>query len=300
MRVKGNRLVDEHGRTLILRGVNLGGSSKVPFKPNGATWNAEGFFDHREVSFVGRPFPIEEADEHLSRLREWGFTFLRYLVTWEAIEHRGPSIYDEAYLDYLYNVIKKTNDYGMNVFIDPHQDAWSRFSGGDGAPGWTFEAIGMDIRTFKETGAAIVHATHGDPFPRMIWPTNYGKLANLTMWTLFFGGNDFAPKTHVNGVPIQDYLQKHYIDAIKQVALKLNDLPNVIGFDTLNEPSAGMIEIADLHSKVGMILKGDSPTVFQAMLLGAGYPQEIEIWDLNLLGFRKKGKRLVNPDGTRI
>ena len=270
IRIDGNRLIDEHGRTLILRGVNLGGSSKIPFKPNGATWNAEGFFDHREVSFVGRPFPLKEADEHLGRLKEWGFTFLRFLITWEAVEHKGPGIYDQVYLDYLYRVIRKAAECGIDVFLDPHQDAWSRFSGGDGAPGWTFEAIGMDIRKFKETGAAIVHSTHGDPFPRMIWPTNYGKLANLTMWTLFFGGNDFTPETKVDGLPIQEYLQGHYINAIKRVALELKDLPNVIGFDTLNEPSGGMIGITDLHTKTGIIFKGESPTVFQAMLLGAG------------------------------
>jgi hypothetical protein len=300
IKTHGNTLIDEHGRTLILRGVNLGGSSKIPFKPNGATWNVEGFFDHREVSFVGRPFSIEQADEHLGRLKEWGFTFLRFLVTWEAIEHKGPGIYDEEYLDYLHKVIKMAGEYGIDVFIDPHQDAWSRFSGGDGAPGWTFEAIGMDIRKFKETGAAIVHATNGDPFPRMIWPTNYGKLANLTMWTLFFGGNDFAPETKVDGVPIQEYLQGHYINAIKRVALTLKDLPNVIGFDTLNEPSAGMIGIVDLHTKAGIIFKGDSPTVFQAILLGAGYPQETEVYDVSLRGIRKKGKRLVNPIGVSV
>jgi len=50
----------------------------------------DGFFDHRRVSFVGRPFPLEEAGEHFARLREWGLTFVRFLVTWEAIEHAGP------------------------------------------------------------------------------------------------------------------------------------------------------------------------------------------------------------------
>ena len=300
IRTDGSWLKDEHGRTLILRGVNLGGSTKVPFMPNGATWNRESFFDHRNVSFVGRPFPLAEADEHFERLREWGFTFLRLLTTWEAIEHAGPSIYDEGYLDYLRAVVEKAYDYGIDVFIDPHQDVWSRFSGGDGAPGWTFEAVGMDITKFKETGAAITHQEHGDPFPRMIWPTNYGKLANLTMWTLFFGGDDFAPEMRVDGVPVQEYLQWHYINAIKQVALKLKDLPNVVGYDTLNEPSAGLIGVSDLRAPVGFLLKGDSPTPFQAMLLGAGFPQEVGVWDMGLAGAKKKGTRLANPDGVSL
>jgi aryl-phospho-beta-D-glucosidase BglC (GH1 family) len=85
------------------------------------------------VSFVGRPFPLE-ADEHFARLRAWGFNFLRLLVTWEAIEHAGPSLYDETYLDYLRAVAARAGDFGFQLYIDPHQDMWSRFSGGDGAP----------------------------------------------------------------------------------------------------------------------------------------------------------------------
>ena len=92
MHIDGIWFKDDKGRALILRGVNLGGSTKVPFRPNGATHIREGFYDHRDVSFVGRPFPLEEADEHFSRLREWGFTFLRFLVTWEAVEHAGPGL----------------------------------------------------------------------------------------------------------------------------------------------------------------------------------------------------------------
>ena len=38
---------DEHGRSLFLRGVNLGASTKMPFRPDGATWNKAGFYDHR-------------------------------------------------------------------------------------------------------------------------------------------------------------------------------------------------------------------------------------------------------------
>jgi len=31
--------------------------------------------NHTEVTFVGRPFPLDEAHEHLARLRRWGLTF---------------------------------------------------------------------------------------------------------------------------------------------------------------------------------------------------------------------------------
>jgi hypothetical protein len=143
IKTKGRWFKDEFGRTIMLRGVNLGSSSKVPRIPNGATWNRKGFLDHRNVSFVGRPFPLEEADEHFLRLKKWGLTFLRFVITWEAIEYAGPGIYDESYLDYLYKVVKKAGEYGLSIFIDPHQDVWSRFTGGDGAPGWTLEAVGM-------------------------------------------------------------------------------------------------------------------------------------------------------------
>ena len=94
--INGNRFTDETNRTLILRGVNLGGSSKVPTVPDGDTRFASGLGNPSQASFVGRPFPLEEADEHFARLKKWGFTFLRFLTTWEAVEHSGPGIHDQA------------------------------------------------------------------------------------------------------------------------------------------------------------------------------------------------------------
>ncbi len=292
---------DEQGRRLILRGANLSGATKVPVTPDGATYRSDSFYDHHNVSFVGRPFPLEEADEHFSRLKTWGMTFLRFLITWEAIEHAGPGQYDEDYLDYLYAIVQKAGEYSIHVFIDPHQDVWSRWTGGDGAPGWTLEAVGFDLSKLSVTGAAINHQTHGDPFPRMIWPTNYTKLAAATMFTLFFAGDEFAPATLIDDIPAQEYLQSHYLNAIKQVALRLKDLPNVVGYDSLNEPGSGFIGFEDLNAPpAGLLLMGDTPTPFQAMLLGAGYTQTVDIYELGFQGPQVSGNKVVNPDGVKV
>jgi hypothetical protein len=296
---KGSQFVDDLGRRVMLRGVNLCGSSKVPYKPDGATYIRDGFFDHRNVSFVGRPFPLDQADEHLERLHEWGFNFLRLLITWEAIEHAGPGIYDEDYLDYIVEVVKKAGVYGFNLFIDPHQDVWSRFSGGDGAPGWTLEAVGFDLTHFANTGAAIVHSTHPGPYPRMIWSSNAIKLACATMFTLFFGGNDFAPNTKIDDQPVQEYLQRHYFNAIRQVALRLRDLPNMIGYDTMNEPSSGYIGWNDLNSAGEPINLDMTPTPYQSMLLGAGLPQGVDYWSLGVASIKKTSTRRLNDTRQR-
>lgn len=291
--------IDLCGNKCFFRGVNLSGSCKIPTVPNGASHLKEGFYNHLNLSFVGRPFPIQEADEHFRRLKKCGFNLIRLLTTWEAIEHCGPGVYDEMYLDYFEEVVKKAGEYGFTVFIDPHQDVWSRFTGGDGAPGWTLELAGFEIKNLHASGAAIVHNIHGDPYPKMIWPTNNQKLASATMFTLFFAGKDFAPNFEVAGVHIQDYLQDHYIDSIRQVARRLEKYDHVIGYDSLNEPSRGWIGLADLRKNHDRLKLGEMPTPWQSIMLGDGNPQEVEYWKIWKFGLKKDGYRKVNSKGLR-
>jgi len=63
--IDGPWFKDEHGLSLLLRGVNLGGSSKLPY--GRASHIATNFFEHKDVSFVGRPFRLEDADAHFRR-----------------------------------------------------------------------------------------------------------------------------------------------------------------------------------------------------------------------------------------
>ena len=65
---------DSHGRAVLLRGVNLSGGIKTPSVPLVYTHTLENFFEsERTASFVDRPFPLIEADEHFSRLKHWVF-----------------------------------------------------------------------------------------------------------------------------------------------------------------------------------------------------------------------------------
>lgn len=291
--------IDRLNRKVFFRGVNLGGSSKVPLHPDGASFKKEGFYEHLNVSFVGRPFPLAEADEHFQRLKKWGFNFLRLLTTWEAIEHFGPGIFDEEYLDYFEQIVKKAGEYDFKIFIDPHQDVWSRFTGGDGAPGWTLELAGFDVKNIHPSGAAIVHNIHGDPYPKMVWSTNYQKLAAATMFTLFFGGRDFAPNFHIAGIQIQDYLQEHYINSILKIVERLKNYDHVIGYDSLNEPSSGWIGHPDLRENHGQLKLGEMPTPWQSILLGDGRQQEVEIWKIRMLGLRLTDWKMINQKEVR-
>lgn len=284
IRIYNAHFVDEHGRMLLLRGVNLGGTSKIPFTPR-VELSDPRFYDDRNVSFVGRPFPLDEADEHFTRLREWGLTFLRFVVTWEAIEHAAPREYDTEFLDYVSAVIKKAGEYGFQILIDPHQDVWSRFTGGSGAPAWTLEVVGFDVTKLRATGAALLHDWNADRPPLLIWWTNYGRLAPATLFTLFFAGNEFAPETKINGSPAQEFLQQHYLDAFAQLALRLRGMPHVIGYEVMNEPSRGYIGWKNLRSS-GQFKYWPTPSPYQAMLLGSGYPQRVWLKMTNVQGER--------------
>ena len=303
LRIQNEWFIDENGRKVLLRGINLGGDSKVPVNPNGSTHLKTDFSDHREVSFIGRPFPIKEADEHYKRLKHWGFNCLRFLITWEAIEHQGPKKYDKEYLDYIEEVIKIAENYDFYIFIDPHQDVWSRMTGGDGAPGWTFEKVGLDFTKFDITDAALVMQYRYDPndvnkYPHMHWHSNLNRFANCTMWTLFFGGKDFASSCKVNGENIQDYLQNHYIEAIKQLAIRIKDIPYVIGYDTLNEPDQGWIEKYVDGSNIGKISTemGVSFSPIDAILTGSGFTRKVGYKEIKRFGIKETRKIEINKE----
>ncbi|KAL7419794.1 hypothetical protein Q5752_005710 [Cryptotrichosporon argae] len=305
---------DTAGRAILLRGVNLSGASKAPVgEPSAEAARMWAEAEAGTGDWTGRPLALDDgsADVHLARLRAWGFNALRYVFTWEAIEHAGPGKYDHAFIDYTVRVLYKCKEYGFRVFMDPHQDVWSRFSGGSGAPLWTLYACGIDPRAIAPTYGALLHSCYPpeDPaparFPAMIWSTNYQRLVSQTVWTLFFAGKAYAPRCVIDGVNIQDWLQGHYLDAVGALAAAIpEDLYDacVLGWDSLNEPGEGYIGTRDLAVVPAdqPLKKGPTPTPFEGMRLGMGEAVEVPNWDFGALGPTKNGTVRLDPKGVRL
>jgi hypothetical protein len=315
LRLAGEWFVDPDGGRVLLRGVNLGGDCKIPY-PDGGTHLPSDFADHRSVSFVGRPFPLAEADEHFARIRSWGFNGLRLLTTWEAVEHAGPGLYDRAYLDYFAELCRRAGAHDLYLFVDFHQDVWSRMTGGDGAPGWVFEAVGLDFTKFHAAGAAhVMQAKYDfarggrqdDTYPTMSWSQNYRYPANGIMWTLFFAGATFCPRFQIEGRNVQDYLQDHYLGAMAAVAERIADLPHVLGFDSLNEPGSGYVgrKLSRRPTEPGdddPVRPGLAWSPLDGLAVARGLPREIPFLaiDFNERKILPVRTERINPDGVSI
>ena len=310
LRIDGATFRDPQNREVTLHGINVAGDAKYPAHPDVPSHEPQHFFDGDTASFVDRPFALADAHTHFSRLKRWGYNCIRYIYTWEALEHAAPGEYDEDFIQHTIGILRVAKEYGFYVFMDPHQDVWSRFTGGSGAPMWTLYACGLDPTKFQVTQAALVQNTwepRPDDFPKMCWATNYSRLACQTMFTLFFAGKDFAPKCVIDGKNIQDYLQDHFIGVCRHLAKRIREAGGldhdvVIGHESVNEPNKGYIGHPDLSKlpEEQKLRKSTTPTAWQAILTGSGRAVDVETWDFGSFGPYKSGTQLVDPKGQSV
>ena len=255
-----NYLKDQHGRYFYIHGVNVSGSTKVPAQID-------------PVSYVGKPFPLEEADWNFKMLRNLGFNAIRLLVIWEAIEPYGSGQYDEDYLDYIEAIVAKANEYGIYCIMDMHQDMFSRHlfklyddqTGlnslvdetekamgapfglnnkvqGDGAPEWAVQYCLPEKNVGGSQWGLPNHLVADqknttDFYSMSLWGVNiFLSLDVNRCFATFFAGEDIYPFYKVGGKNIQKFLQDSFAEAWVQVASRISKYPNVIGYDIINEP----------------------------------------------------------------
>jgi endoglycosylceramidase len=176
LHVDGRFIKDTQGRTVLLRGVNISGDSKIP------------------------PFmPITHATM-LDPLPDWGINTLRLLFTWEAFEPARCN-YDTAYMQYYEQVAQWAEERGLYVIVDFHQDAYSRYSNGgcgEGFPKWAIYS-GIDLRE-PDNGAACED-----------WGSNMlFDLSHHETWHHFHADTEGARTAYIDMVRIvADHMSDH-------------------------------------------------------------------------------------------
>ncbi len=117
LHTNGRWIVDQQGRTVILRGVNYNGIESM--------------------LFTAQPPELDD----FKKIKRWGFNVVRFPISWEFIEpERGH--YDEGYLrDWVEPVLSFAAQEGIGVILTMHQWNWSSCfvppSGrGNGLPWW--------------------------------------------------------------------------------------------------------------------------------------------------------------------
>lgn len=188
---EGLLFVDEFNRQRLFNGINL--VHKGEKLPDGST------------SYIG---PWKK--EHFAQFASWGFNVVRLGLIWDAVEPR-PGVYDEAYLDWVGEMLDCCRANGIYAFLDMHQDLYSALFS-DGAPAWA---------TLTE------HAFE----PTELWSDAYLFSPAVQQAYDAFWENRKAP----GGVGLQD----HYARMWAHVARRFAGHEAVLGFDFLNEPAPG-------------------------------------------------------------
>jgi hypothetical protein len=135
----------------------------------------------------------------------------------------------------------------------------------------------------------------------MSWPANYNRYAAATMFSLFFGGNEFAPDLRIRGESVQDWLQGRYIAAMRHCYRRLKNCSALAGWGTMNEPHPGFIGHRNLDSAENPLIPlGPAPSPFQTMAAAGGYRVEAPVYGITPLGRRAIRRETMNPQGLSL
>jgi len=113
LRTAHGQIVDQAGRTVLLRGFNVDALVSYPKDP---------------------PAGFDDADATL--IQRAGFDVVRLGIDWAQLEPTRGRI-DQAYLDRVASTVATLNRHGLYVVLDMHfRLGWSPRFGYSGAPGW--------------------------------------------------------------------------------------------------------------------------------------------------------------------
>ena len=205
LKSENGQIVDEYGRVAWLRGANAGSRAKMPpFLPWEGSEPGEATFD-------------EDIDRFYAFPEDWSMNVIRLTVFWEAIEPERGS-YDEDELAKIERQIEAAAERGLYVFVDFHQDLYSRILGGSGAPAWALPD--PNVEEIPQDSAN--------------WFMRYFTDPTISDAFEHFWTN-------------QNDVQDAYVDMVLAVVERVADHPNLMGIDLMNEPAPGTNRLEDFQ-----------------------------------------------------
>jgi endoglycosylceramidase len=222
------QIIDEQGREVLLRGVNVDGivdyfrtdlQTPYPIDPNAYSG---GQCPTDDTSVEG----VRICDFDFIQMRPLGYNAIRLNLSWSLLEPQA-GVVSSTYVDRIAQIVGWAHQQGVYVVLDMHQDAWSKYvftppgqtcpppTGGirgyDGAPQWAsvYTSPPCAIHGTRELNPAVQ-----EDFQRF--------------WTDTAG-------------PDGTGLQEHFANAMLALAQRFAGDPTVAGYEIMNEPSPGFV-----------------------------------------------------------
>lgn len=220
------QIVDQHGRQVLLRGMNVDGLVDY-YQPNLQPPYPSGpapYLHHRCPSDDAAVEGVVLCWFDFWQMRPLGYDAIRLNLSWSLLEP-APGRIDRAYLERVAQVVAWARAQGIYVILDMHQDAWSKYlySGPqDVCPPGTQRMPGYD--------GAPVWAS-----PRLAPVCAAGGIREVDPAVQ----EDFQRFYSDAPAPDGTGLQEHYIAALLALARRFASDPAVTGYDIMNEPSPG-------------------------------------------------------------
>lgn len=171
---RGTALVDTLGRKVILRGVNVGGRSKMP--------------PYLPVEIPDGADLRPALDGIMNSVKKIGANGIRLVMSWEALESTRGS-YDTSYLDRYRAMLDAADRAGLSVIIDYHQDVFQAAFCGDGFPEWALFDIPHGPPRY-DCGALLWSIPYFNPTSEVsrafdgLWDNREGLLDSfVAMWS---------------------------------------------------------------------------------------------------------------------
>jgi endoglycosylceramidase len=216
------QLVDAQGRVVVLHGVNA---------------RVRGLFDV-DLGAGKKPretVPVVDATD-LARMRAVGFDLVRLPIHWSAIEpdDTTPPTYVASYLDAVAAFVADAKKAGVQVLLDFHQDAYSKWFGQDGAPLWAIVPP-LSPASIVDGPIDLGAATISQPV--------------LAAFTTFFS------RSSADGAR----LRARYAQMAAKVAARFAGDETVVGIELMNEPSAADDELRAFDEELGAAIRAVDP-----------------------------------------